>query len=90
MVLVKRTFIAEQLRCYVDERAVLATVKKEMEECVAAANQAFEEQLALQNRWKDLTAKSQRLSQKKAESQSQTANLRNHLPPPQYQLRLPA
>ena len=52
-----------------------------MEGCVAAAHTAFEVQVALQNRWKALVEKSQRLSQKllkKAELQSQIADLQNH------------
>ena len=36
MVLVKRTFIAEQLHCYIDEQAAIATVKKQFEEWIEA------------------------------------------------------
>lgn len=81
MVLVKRTFIAEQLSCYIDEQAVKATVKKEFEDCVADADKAFEKQLALQNTWKALVEKTERSRQKKAELQRQAANLRKDLFP---------
>ena len=73
MVLVKRTFIAEQLHCYIDEQAAIATAKKQFEECVATANKVYEEQLALQDRWKALLEQCQVSSQKKAKSQGQAA-----------------
>ena len=83
MVLVKRTFITEQLHCYIDEQAAIATVKKQFEECVATADKVYEEQLALQNKWKALVEQRQVSSQKKAKSQNNAAQLRNSLFPPQ-------
>ncbi len=79
--LVKRTFISEQLECYVDEQAAIATVKKEKEQCLAKANKAYEVQLALQNRWKAQVAKAQELSLKKAKLQREVADLEKHLFP---------
>ncbi len=74
MVLVKRSFIAEQLESYKDEMAAIATVKKQMDDSEVIAHQAFKAQLALQNKWKELNARCQSLKEEKAQWQNQNAS----------------
>ncbi len=90
MVLVKRSFIAEQLESYKDEMAAIATVKKQMDDSEVIAHQAFKAQLALQNKWKELNARCQSLKEEKAQWQNQNASLQRQLASQKQQVGLPA
>ena len=79
MILVKRSVFAEQLESYSNQLAAVATVKKQMADCVVIANKAFSAQQALHDNWTELTAKHQRLQEAKAILQEQIASRRKQL-----------
>jgi len=79
MIFVKLSVIAEQLESYPDQLAAVATVKKQMVDCEVVASKAFTAQQALHDKWKELTAKCQRLKEEKAILQEQNTSLRNQL-----------
>ena len=91
IVLVKRSFIAEQLESYRYEVAAIAAAQKQVDDCKVVADQMFTAQLALQTTWKELHTRVQSLQKEKAEYLKNNAFLQEQvLKKKRQQVGLPA